>query len=268
MKKFNLEDYKGNYAMHCDTKEKSIVFCEFLHEAEYRWCNDEVYKGNPKWKRYKEETAYFFNSGTFSSVDYAKKDGYAVLEFDDFSWNDMDERGLKLAESETDIRDKFDWDAFKCGDVTVTFKTNESQRQFLKRCETHGLKWASSENPNYRSAVDFTPMVYDWDARKYTKRAENPNTDWTAEEIEQAKELSRKLMCKIFDDGDSIKFVKVWGSPCEMSVVFYNRFGSVSDIFKSKPSGGDKFNEWIGKCVCLCKATQTPIPSFILDKNK
>lgn len=50
MKKFNLEDYKGNYVMHCDTKEKSTVFCEFLHEAEYRWCNDAVYKGNTRWK--------------------------------------------------------------------------------------------------------------------------------------------------------------------------------------------------------------------------
>lgn len=182
--------------------------------------------------------------------------------------------------------EKFDWDAFKCGGVTVTFRTNESQMQFLKRCETHGLKWASGKNPTtrsyinlealeigdgglyYRYAVDSTPTVYDWDVRKYTKRAENPNADWAAEEIEQAKELSRKLMCKIFDDGDSIKFVKVLGSPCEMFAVFYNRFGSVSDIFKSKSSGRDKFNEWIGKCVCLCKATQTPIPSFILDKNR
>ena len=106
-----------------------------------------------------------------------------------------------------------------------------------------GLKWASGENPTtrsyinlealeigdgglyYRYAVDSTPTVYDWDARKYTKRAENHNTDWTAEEIEQAKELSHKLMCKIFDDGDSIKFVvKVGGSPCEMFAVFYKRF--------------------------------------------
>ena len=182
--------------------------------------------------------------------------------------------------------EKFDWDAFKRGDVAVTFKTNESQEQFLKRCETHGLKWSSGENPTtrsyinlealeigdgglyYRYAVDSTPTVYDWDARRYIKRSEKPNTDWTSEEIEQAKELSRKLLCKIFDDGGSVKFIKVSDSSCETFAVFYNRFRPVSDIFKSKSSGSDKFNEWIGKCVCLCKATQTPIPSFILEKNK
>ena len=184
--------------------------------------------------------------------------------------------------------EKFDWEAFKRGDVTVTFKTNESQRQFLKRCETHGLKWASGENPTtrsyinlealeigdgglyYRYAVDSTPTVYDWDARKYTKRAENPNTDWTAEEIEQAKELSHKLMCKIFDEG---KYSVVWYVNVDnvdaVSIstdlgVPYTR----NDGFWARPQGNDKFNPWIGKCVCLCKATQTPIPSFILNKNK
>jgi len=181
--------------------------------------------------------------------------------------------------------DKFDWDAFKRGDVTVTFKTNESQKQFLKRCETHGLKWASGENPTtrsyinlealeigdgglyYRYAVDSTPTVYDWDARKYTKRAENPNTDWTAEEIEQAKELSHKLMCKIFDEG---KYSVVWCVNRDyigMSIARGFPY-KINDGFWARPQGNDKFNPWIGKCVCLCKATQIPIPSFILNKNK
>ena len=88
--------------------------------------------------------------------------------------------------------DKFDWDAFKRGDVTVTFKTNESQKQFLKRCETHGLKWSTGDNPTlhsywnaalginrdgtlgYGCALYSQPMAYDWDARKYIKR-ETPN---------------------------------------------------------------------------------------------
>ena len=197
-----------------------------------------------------------------------------------FVW---DERGLELVESETDTHDKFDWEAFKRGDVTVTFKTNESQKQFLKRCETHGLKWSSGENPTtrsyinlealeigdgglyYRYAVDSTPTVYDWDARKYIKRSEKPNTDWTEEEITEAKFISHALLCKIFDDGDSIKFTVIKEHPNIVLASFYrDNFRS----FKAKAKHGDKPNEWVGKCVCLCKATQTPIPSFILDKNK
>ena len=179
--------------------------------------------------------------------------------------------------------DKFDWDAFKRGDVTVTFKTNESQKQFLKRCEMRGLKWASGENPTtrsyinlealeigdgglyYRYAVDSTPTVYDWDARKYIKRSEKPNTDWTEEEIVEAKFISHALLCKIFDDGDSIKFTVIKEHPNIVLASFYrDNFRS----FKAKAKHGDKPNEWIGKCVCLCKATQTPIPSFILNKNQ
>lgn len=207
--------------------------------------------------------------------------GYCIKEDNEcFVW---DERGLELVESETDTNDKFDWEAFKRGDVTVTFKTNESQKQFLKRCETYGLKWANGDNPtlhSYWSAalgingdgtlgfgcpLDSDPMVYDWDARRYIKRSEKPNTDWTAEEIELAKELSHKLLCKIFDDGDSIKFTVIKEYPNIVLASFYrDNFRS----FKAKAKHGDKPNEWIGKCVCLCKATQTPIPSFILDKNK
>ena len=217
------------------------------------------------------------------AVDCGRSDVYSV---------DEDTRGYVWSENcftpISEPHDKFNWDAFKRGDVTVTFKTNESQRQFLKRCETHGLKWASGENPTtrsyinlealeigdgglyYRYAVDSTPTVYDWDARKYTKRAENPNTDWTAEEIEQAKELSHKLMCKIFDEG---KYSVVWYVNVDnvdaVSIstdlgVPYTR----NDGFWARPQGNDKFNPWIGKCVCLCKATQTPIPSFILNKNE
>ena len=88
MKKFNLDDYKGKYVMHCDTEEKAIAFCEFLHKAGRRWITDEVYKGNLEWKWYKKKTVYFFNNGTFSSVDCAERNDEVILEFDDFDWKD------------------------------------------------------------------------------------------------------------------------------------------------------------------------------------
>lgn len=219
------------------------------------------------------DSRHYYVQGTYFGNDGRKQINYVVL------WCHPDG-----AYSVTIPPDKFDWDAFKRGDVTVTFKTNESQSQFLKRCDMRGLKWASGENPTtrsyinlealeigdgglyYRYAVDSTPTVYDWDARRYIKR-ETPNSDWTAEEIEQAKELSHKLLCKIFDEG---KYSVVWcvnrdyiGMSITRGFPYKIYYG-----FWSRPQGNDKFNPWIGKCVCLCKATQTPIPSFILNKNK
>ena len=93
MKKFNLDDYKGNYVMHCDTVKKARAFCEFLHKAERRWITDEVYRGNTRWRMNKEKTVYYFNRGTYGSVDRAKEDGYIVLEFDYFNWNDVEPEG-------------------------------------------------------------------------------------------------------------------------------------------------------------------------------
>ena len=177
------------------------------------------------------DSRHYYVQGTYFGNDGRKQINYVVL------WCHPDG-----AYSVTIPPDKFDWDAFKRGDVTVTFKTNESQSQFLKRCETHGLKWATGDNPTlhsywnaalginrdgtlgYGCALYSQPMAYDWDARKYIKR-ETPNTGWTEKEIEQAKELSHKLMCKIFDDGGSVKFVKVLDSSCGTFAVFYNRSG-------------------------------------------
>jgi len=84
---------------------------------------------------------------------------------------------------------------------------------------------------------------------------------WTYDEILQAKNLSKELLEDIFLSGLSVAF-NVEGN----QVRAYNRFGKPygQREVTAEPSHHDEFNEWIGKCVCLCKLTGNRIPDFIM----
>ena len=104
------------------------------------------------------------------------------------------------------------------------------------------------------------------DAREKNKS----DLDWTHEEIQMAKELSRKMLIQIFDEGGCIDFTGCHKGDTAVWANYYtndNRPGMAGQ-FVARVKNDDVFNQWIGKCVCLCKATKTPIPSFILNKNK
>lgn len=89
--------------------------------------------------------------------------------------------------------------------------------------------------------------------------------EWTADEIEQARTLSHELLCKWFDMGYTVVFYV-----SENQVYADCSFGTNPHPRKyfANPISDDTFNETIGKCVCLCKITGTPVPDFIRNKNK
>lgn len=37
VKAFNIFDYQGKYAMHCDTEEKAKIFCKYLDSFGMKW---------------------------------------------------------------------------------------------------------------------------------------------------------------------------------------------------------------------------------------
>ena len=41
--KFDINDYKGKYTMHCKTEEEAKDFCEYLHSVGRRWRTDQPY---------------------------------------------------------------------------------------------------------------------------------------------------------------------------------------------------------------------------------
>lgn len=85
--KFNLNDYKGDCAMHCKTKAEAESFCRFLNQNGREWHNEDSYLENDRWDRYERDTVYLFNDGAFCDVEFAKREGCVILEWSDFMEN-------------------------------------------------------------------------------------------------------------------------------------------------------------------------------------
>ena len=78
--KFNIDDYKGKYVMHCKTEEECLSFCDYLSRARNR-------KGHSVCSHidfFKSKTAYNFNEGLVGDVDFYSSAGYTVLEWSNF----------------------------------------------------------------------------------------------------------------------------------------------------------------------------------------
>ena len=90
-KKFRLEDYKGNYVMHCSTNKMAETFLKFLHKQGKSWRTGESYLEETSFKCYRNDTCYLFNEGMFCDLKCAKEFKFTILEFDDFDWSDVSE---------------------------------------------------------------------------------------------------------------------------------------------------------------------------------
>lgn len=84
--KFNIDDYPGKYAMHCDSKDKAAMFCKYLDSAGLKWSSGRSYLGCNFWTIGKEKTRYLFNDGEYASGICYTERLYTILEFDDFDW--------------------------------------------------------------------------------------------------------------------------------------------------------------------------------------
>lgn len=77
--KFNIDDYKGNYAIHCKNQTELDNFIAYLkadgHSDKVPYHHGSCYYG---------ENVYYFNQKTWSSMKYAKNINYKILEWSDF----------------------------------------------------------------------------------------------------------------------------------------------------------------------------------------
>nr|DAM82410.1 MAG TPA: hypothetical protein [Caudoviricetes sp.] len=108
------------------------------------------------------------------------------------------------------------------------------------------------ENPDEaRHTIDELVKMYEEDKLK-----------WTAEELAEAKHLAMKIMEQLCLDGYSISWSKadnaisLWMLD-EDSRNHSNTFCMTDPVY---------WNTWIGKCVCLCRATGSEVPAFIIKK--
>lgn len=88
---------------------------------------------------------------------------------------------------------------------------------------------------------------------------------WTAEELAEAKCLAMRIMEQLCLDGYNISWCEVEGYGLHtISVWLESEEGkSTNCVCSISPS---KWDVWIAKCVCLCRATGKDAPAFIIKK--
>ena len=85
--KFDINNYKGRYVMHCKTDEEAKVFCDYLHSKGKMWNINIPYKHHTNWNYHTVKTCYNFNEGFYNTIDHYICVGYTILEFSDFNWS-------------------------------------------------------------------------------------------------------------------------------------------------------------------------------------
>lgn len=84
---FELSEYTNErYVMHCDTKEKAIIFTTYLHNHGKQWIDRVCYIDNDRWDMHKSDMCYQFNVGKESELQFYKSHGFMILEFDHYDW--------------------------------------------------------------------------------------------------------------------------------------------------------------------------------------
>lgn len=87
---------------------------------------------------------------------------------------------------------------------------------------------------------------------------------WNTIEINAADSLAKKLLLDIYDKGLSVVFYYYEGSRTVKATTYFGSPCESKEVF-AKCHPEDVPNIKIGKCVALCKLTNTPIPKFILS---
>lgn len=119
--KFNINDYKGDYAMHCKTEEEAESFCEYLNSLGKRWCDGDSYAEDNGWDAHKSKTCYIFNSNYRRPLKGAINDGCTILEWSDFMRDTFTRANLKNGDV---IKRRNGWVEIVCLETGACITTN------------------------------------------------------------------------------------------------------------------------------------------------
>ena len=195
--KFDINDYKGKYVMHCKTEAEATDFCNYLHSIGKRWNNVESYLNNPEWYRYTTDSVYLFNSDLISYVDYAKRNNYTILEWSDF------------------INKKFTKADLKTGDIVMqrdgTIQiTNRELGMFITNDWWNDMDSFNSELINYMDEqFDIIAVRRPQKKSDCTFQAfknESGILIYKRKEAEEVEEMTLDEVCKLL--GKEIKIIK------------------------------------------------------------
>ena len=174
-------------------------------------------------------------------------------------------------------------DRYSVGDVlTVTedFEGRPSERsKYFHENGAYDCVWAWNGKMEV-TVYDFEYVVLDgYNPREKGKRV------YSLEQIDEAKKITLRMINEVYFNGDEALLFsnadkkayyailikngthcnfEMTSSPAESTTIIRSQ---VNSTFAStaKCSNNDEPNEWIGKCVALCKALHKPIPQFIMD---
>ena len=96
--KFNINDYKGKYVMHCKTEEEARSFCDYLYSVGRKWNGGSSYLTHTNWNSYKSDTVYFFNNNTYQDIRHAQINNYTILEWSDFMNKEFTKADLRTGD--------------------------------------------------------------------------------------------------------------------------------------------------------------------------
>ena len=102
-KKFDINDYKDDYVMHCNTEEKANAFCKYLYSVGRKWTSDCSYLEKNEWNKYKKDTCYNFNYGSFCGYN-SYCNNYTILEFDNFDWSEKEKENNMKNFTKSDLQ--------------------------------------------------------------------------------------------------------------------------------------------------------------------
>jgi len=94
---------------------------------------------------------------------------------------------------------------------------------------------------------------------------ETDKLKWTKAEVLEAQNSAMRIMSRLCFDGYSISW-------CEIESYGLHSISVFIELGESKKKSctcsisPSKWNIWIAKCVCLCRATGREVPEFIIKK--
>lgn len=94
--KFNIENYAGNYAMHCKTEAEAKRFCRYLNNIGRTWCDGTNYLCENEWSVYGDQTCYAFNENKCGWKSLYERENAIILEFSDFDWNENESKDAAI----------------------------------------------------------------------------------------------------------------------------------------------------------------------------
>ena len=91
--KFDPNNYKGKFAMHCKNKAELQDFIDYLMKNGYS-----EYAPFHTGTCYYGENLFYFNNQTWSDIKYAKTHNYLILEWEDFMKKEFTKADLKTGD--------------------------------------------------------------------------------------------------------------------------------------------------------------------------